>query len=66
MASGLGLHCLPVSHKKDVRLIWVNDSIEYDCKIMRIHDRNYLVYHTYIFTFSKQAFNESLDFYNGL
>ena len=23
-ASGLGLHCLPTSHKKDARLIWVN------------------------------------------
>ena len=22
-ASGLGLHCLPMSHKKDARLIWV-------------------------------------------
>ena len=22
-ASGLGLHCLPMSHKKDSRLIWV-------------------------------------------
>ena len=21
--SGLGLHCLPMSHKKDARLIWV-------------------------------------------
>ena len=20
-----GLHCLPMSHKKDARLIWVND-----------------------------------------
>ena len=24
MASDLGLHCLPMSHKKDARLIWVN------------------------------------------
>ena len=23
-ASELGLHCLPMSHKKDARLIWVN------------------------------------------
>ena len=23
-ASDLGLHCLPMSHKKDARLIWVN------------------------------------------
>ena len=23
-ASGLGLHYLPISHKKDARLIWVN------------------------------------------
>ena len=23
-ASDLGLHCLPVSHKKDARLKWVN------------------------------------------
>ena len=22
--SDLGLHCLPMSHKKDARLIWVN------------------------------------------
>ena len=22
-ASGLGFHCLPMSHKKDVRFIWV-------------------------------------------
>ena len=24
VASDLGLHCLPISHKKDARLIWVN------------------------------------------
>ena len=24
MASDLDLHCLPMSHKKDARLIWVN------------------------------------------
>ena len=23
-AADLGLHCLPMSHKKDARLIWVN------------------------------------------
>ena len=23
-ASDLGLHCFPMSHKKDARLIWVN------------------------------------------
>ena len=23
-ASDLGLHCLPISHKKDTRHIWVN------------------------------------------
>ena len=23
-ASGLGLHCLPMSHKKEARLIWIN------------------------------------------
>ena len=23
-ASDLGLHCLPMSHKKDARLIWVS------------------------------------------
>ena len=25
-ASDLGLHCLPISHKKDARLIWVGHS----------------------------------------
>ena len=25
--SGLGLHCLPMSHKKDTGLIWVHDKI---------------------------------------
>ena len=25
-ASDLGLHCLPLSHKKDARLIWVEGS----------------------------------------
>ena len=24
VASDLGLHCLPMSHKNDARLIWVN------------------------------------------
>ena len=24
MAAELGLHCLPMSHKKDARLIWAN------------------------------------------
>ena len=27
MAPDLGLHCLPMSHKKDARLIWVKDTI---------------------------------------
>ena len=26
-ASHLGLFCLPMSHKKDARLIWVNDPV---------------------------------------
>ena len=26
VASDLGLHCLPMSHKKDARLIWVNET----------------------------------------
>ena len=25
MASDLGLHCLPMSHKKDTRLIWAKN-----------------------------------------
>ena len=28
-ASGLDLHCLPVSHKNDARLIWVNTIVMY-------------------------------------
>ena len=28
-ASDLDLHCLPMSHKKDARLIWVNMSLRY-------------------------------------
>ena len=27
VASDLGLHCLPMSHKKDARHIWVKNSI---------------------------------------
>ena len=27
MASDLGLHCLPMSHKKDARHIWVKNAI---------------------------------------
>ena len=27
VASDLGLHCLPVSHKKYARLIWVNEHV---------------------------------------
>ena len=27
MASDQGLHCLPMSHKKDAKLIWVNFTI---------------------------------------
>ena len=27
MASDLGLHCLPLSHKKDARLIWVDNHL---------------------------------------
>ena len=26
-ASGLGLHCLPTSHKNNARLIWVKENI---------------------------------------
>ena len=29
-SSGLSLHCLPMSHKKDVRLIWVNSLLASD------------------------------------
>ena len=28
-ASDLGLHCLHMSHKKDVRLIWVNVVVDF-------------------------------------
>ena len=27
VVSDLGLHCLPMSHKKDVRLIWVRHHV---------------------------------------
>ena len=27
-AAALGLHCLPVSNKKDARLIWIKDTTE--------------------------------------
>ena len=27
MASGLGFHCLPMSHKKDARLLWAKVNI---------------------------------------
>ena len=27
MASDLGLHCLPMSHKKDARLIWAKKTV---------------------------------------
>ena len=27
-ASDLGLHCLPMSHKKDARLIWVSLNVK--------------------------------------
>ena len=30
-ASDLGLHCLPRSQKKDVRLIWIKDRIALLC-----------------------------------
>ena len=33
-ASDLGLHCLPLSHKKGARLIWVNcDTSQTDEKV---------------------------------
>ena len=32
-ASDLVLHCLPVSHKKDASLIWVNETI---CDVLRV------------------------------
>ena len=32
VASGLGLHYLPTSHKKDAMLIWVNACISLTCK----------------------------------
>ena len=28
VASGLGLHCLPMSHRKDARLIWLKANLE--------------------------------------
>ena len=30
-ASDLGLHCLPMSHKKDAMLIWVNEKLMVHC-----------------------------------
>ena len=30
VASDLGLHCLHMSHKKDVRLLWVKQNFEYN------------------------------------
>ena len=30
-ASGLGLHCLPMSHKKDARCIWLVVYVVLDC-----------------------------------
>ena len=27
-ASDFGLHCLPMSHKKDARIIWVNPCVD--------------------------------------
>ena len=29
--SDLGLHCLPISHKKDAELIWVNPGLRVKC-----------------------------------
>ena len=41
-ASGLVLHCLPMSHKKDARLIWVKYQkvSEYDQVMPRSHTAN--------------------------
>ena len=34
--SGLGLHCLPMSHKKDARLIWVKKCISSRCDVQAV------------------------------
>ena len=41
-ASHLGLFCLPMSHKKDARLIWLNDfNSLVNCLIMKtVQDEN--------------------------
>ena len=42
-ASDLGLYCLPMSHKKDARLIMVNTVQNHNVKI-QIHDRECMVF----------------------
>ena len=45
MASGLGLHYLPLSHKKDARLIWVNSYVMINnaCDSKNVADKNGLI-----------------------
>ena len=43
-ASDLGLHCFPMSHKKDARLLWVN---VVNKKIVFLHDSHKRVDYLY-------------------
>ena len=36
MASDLSLHCLPTSHKKDARLIWVKREVNTNFHLLRL------------------------------
>ena len=47
-ASDLGLHCLPMSHKKNARLKWVNKS-----DLKGLHKTDVLKYSDKIYFFSK-------------
>ena len=52
-ASGVGLHCLVVSHKKDARLIWFNERLKITVIIVHI-SLNRLLYMTSIIASSQR------------
>ena len=51
VASDLGLHCLPLSHKKDARLIWVKWNVKY-----QVINSNFLVAYLVIWGYPNFSF----------
>ena len=59
-ASDLGLHSLPMSHKKDARLVWVISKGSLDKNHAKLNEEDFLWMSDKIKTFKRQVVTETL------